>query len=230
MKWKSALTLTAVFLILSTTGQAENDPDDHYVIELQVLVASDQQLVMQSRSVTTEEDLTSVGGVYEMTVGDITVDLEADLMWNGKAEPPKDSGIELLAAPRISVKANQSASMRSASTVQYFEQQDDDCFVLRALPPDASPGIFLDVKPEAGPTDQKGAETVDLDLTLRISTLGERAALPGVSLDVGRPTLHSRETSSAYRYRLDRWNVISSHITQEPKKETLVLLIRVTRE
>ena len=226
---RTALIPIAVAWCVLSPLTGHSDENDLYLIELQVLVATGQKVTMVAGNAVTSEELVSVGDVSHMTVGDMTVDLSAELMWAGQAKPPAGSGIELLTAPSLRVRANQAAAMRSGSTVQYLEQTKEGCYAVRTLPADISPGIFLDLVPGAGSKDERGVETVELDLKLRISTIGERAPVPGFQLDVGRPIVRSKETASRYRYRLGRWNLVTSYITREPEKETLLVLIRVTR-
>ncbi len=230
------LLVTIICLALSfVPGARGEDYSDQYVITLQVIV-TDQKFTMDCQRIDTGEDsddLISVGDIYAMTVGDIVLDLESDLIWNGQATPPENSGIELLTAPQLVVPAGESAELRTGATVQYFEKQNEDCYVVRTLPLDSSPGIFMEIMPTAGPDGEDGVETVHLDFKVRIVTIGERAPVPGVNLDVGQPNgIHMKGIESTYTYSLDRWNVISSHLARddaEKNGEKLLILVRVKR-
>ncbi len=241
MKKQPSLAATiACFAVLTVAGTSAAEPPDLYVIELQV-VATSHKWTLDARSVHTAEDktplgtaesLTTVGGILSMKIGDLEVDLESNEMWAGEANPPEGSGIEVLTAPRIVVPAGEEAQLRIGSAAQFLELRDNDCFTVETLPPDASPGFNLELVAEGGPPEEDGAETVSLDLTLRVATIGERQPLPGVTLDVGRPKILTQEINSRYTYPLERWNLVTSHISRDPTEpdgEKLLVLIRVTR-
>jgi hypothetical protein len=220
---------TCLAFVLAASGGASDDPD-RYVIETQVIV-TDRSFTMEAHSASTDTEVVSVGDVDTMTIGDEELDLAADWIWGSEAGPPEDSGIELLTAPRMVVPAGERAQLRSGAAVQYLEQRDDDCFTLETLSPEASPGVYLEVKPVAGPR-QDDLETVDLDYMLRVSTIAGREVIPGVGLDVGRPTIQTKEVSSRHRCTVGRWSLLTTHISRdpnEPETDKLIVLIRVSR-
>lgn len=226
---KSATILVCLLLAGSYLNADESGPQ-YYLIEAQVLVVTGQKITMESGSAHDDEDVLSAKSMDTLKIGDISLDLDADKIWSTPDGPPPDSGINLLTAPRVVVQARGRVQSRMARSVQYLEPSDNGCLEVRSLPADASPGFFLDAVPRPGPPGENGAETVDLKLKLRLSTLGERAVIPGVDLDVGRPTLHSKEIESVYHYRLGKWNLISSYLSLEPEKQLLVVLLRVSRQ
>lgn len=227
---KKFATILVCLLLAGSYLNADESGPQYYLIESQVLVVTGQKMTMISRSSQQHEDVLSAKNIDTIKIGDLSLDLDADWIWSTPDGPPPDSGIELLTAPRVVVQAGGQVQTRSAKSVQYLEPGDNGCLEVRSLPAEDSPGFFLDLVPRPGPADETGAETVDLKLKLRISTLGERAVIPGVNLDVGRPALHSKEIESVYHYRLGKWNLISSYLSPEPEKQVLVVLLRVSRQ
>jgi hypothetical protein len=234
MNWPQDLAVAALCLTLSgaTAATAEDQPRT-FVIQFQVLVlATGVPFTAETHRADSGDELAWVGAIDTMRVGEVELDLDSDLMWNGQAEPPAGSGIELLTAPQVVIAEGTTGVVRSGSAIQYLERRDEGCYSVQTLPPDASPGVVLTVVPKTGPDQEDGTKTVDLDFSVRIATIGDRQPVAGLDLDVGRPTINAKEVKSRYNYPLGRWNLLTSHFSRDPAKpdgERLLVLVRAKR-
>ena len=219
-----------LLVFVASTGIAAEKKVDVYQIDLKVLVTQGQSFEIEAGNVVPDDDPFFIGGIDAISIGDIRLDLDADKIWNGKASPPEDSKIEVLTTPSLRVEENGQAVLRSATTVQYFQKAGEDCYTIHTLPPETSPGVFVEVFPRKGPDREDGAETVELDLTLKVNTIGGRASVPGVwiGFEVGAPTMSSKEMVSKHLYSLGRWHAIGTFLSRGPERETLLVLLRAT--
>src|ERR1041385_8205364 len=96
----------------------------------------------------------------------------------------------VLSAPRVTTVAGKKAQICILKDPpQYFERQSDGSFQLRQMGDKYSLGITLTVTTTAGTTDQ----IVKLDAQVKYNSIQQREQLPGVSLDVGKPTIRTLE-------------------------------------
>jgi len=136
--------------------------------------------------------------------------LGGKLLWNGELNPPEDSVIELISAPRVGTLAGQKASITSGSTLQYFSREEDGCYKLRFSIPDESPGLVLSYTPEPAGCDAD-SRLVDVYMTMTLRALEGREKLKGTGLDVGRPIIGIYQTATTLKLALDQWHLASGH-------------------
>ena len=235
MTWYRA-SAAAVLCFLPSVLIAAAEPDAaQYVVQIQIAVAAGGvSFKTEAHHVTTDDggDLTTVGEIDTMRVGELELDLDSASMWGGHDTPPDGSGVEVLSAPQIVIPAGTKGTVRSGSAVQYLERRDAECYTVHTLPREASPGIVLTLEANPAPAADDGGETATLDFTLRVSTISRREPVPGLDLDLGRPTINTKEVDSRLNARLGHWNLLTSHITRDPdavEPETLLVLVRLIR-
>jgi hypothetical protein len=132
------------------------------------------------------------------------VKLKADTerwSWDGEPQPPAAAKVEVVASPRIAILPGNpfEISMGSQQPVQYFVRRDDGLFELQNL--EEPTGLSL-----AG-----GIERLDsgrlllkgLEITLR--SIESREPIPGVALDVGRPTVKERRVQTSLSIQPGRY-------------------------
>jgi len=235
MNKQRLIVFVAVGLALCATATVGGDRSaDTYLMEFQIVVTNKQQIEIQSSAITSDGNLTTATEVSLMRIGDMTLDFDAEFLWDGRSVPPEDAGITVLSMPQLIVPAGEKATVRSGSSgqVQFLERQEGDCYKIQSLPPEFAPGVFIEVVPRIAQPDDP-PNTVRLDLSLEVTVVTTREILPGVNLDVGRPNLIKQESyTKDHRFRLDRWNLMTTHLSRDlanPNQETLVVFLRVSR-
>jgi hypothetical protein len=110
--------------------------------------------------------------------------------WNGKEEPPKDVGIELLSSPKIASTMGQpvGVTVGSEKPVQYFEKRPDGLFELKTC--DVPYGIRFEATFREGFSDSDG---VVCDIEISANLVLKRRPIEGVTLDVGVPITEERK-------------------------------------
>lgn len=146
------------------------------------------------------------------------------IAWDGnqKAELPEDR-ISLIAPAPISVSASgQKAAIEinSDQKIQYFEKRDDGLFELKEL--DATTGLKIEMFVKA----EKSGKIRLSDIVFQLRLVVERVAIPGVSLQVGRPVLKTKE----YRVDLRLSPNEDCGILVHPGEGQGVLLVRLRAE
>jgi len=103
-----------------------------------------------------------------------------------------DLGYRVLAAPKLMVSVGEQAAIGIGATVPYMVRRDDGSLVIEESQ-DIVEGVSIKVI-----IDKADENIVSLKkLNVRISTVVGRREIPGVPFDVGRPIIHSMETTSA---------------------------------
>lgn len=133
--------------------------------------------------------------------GDRLVINENGWLWNDKKfnDPgtqwtiPSSAASHALVVPRISVLDGEIANitMQSDQEIEYFEQSSPDTFKLRKLKEPT--GLRIVLRPEREREDRIRLS----ELTLSIRVVEKREPIPGVTLQVGRPILQTREYRAA---------------------------------
>lgn len=133
----------------------------------------------------------------------------------------KEKGVDLLSAPRITVRAHSPAQVRVVGTVSYFAARPDGLYELKTC----EPGITLDcvVAP-------KGAGEVELESALVQLTIQGRKPVPGVTADVGEPTLQRREIKTRVTTKLGSWVLLggTEMTNADDSRSSLLVFTRVT--
>jgi len=163
-------------------------------------------------------------------IGDLRLEFGDELRWNGEAEPPPGSGVELVAAPRVGTLVGREAKVSmTEGPAEFFEPSERGCYRLATLKPEESPGLYIAMTPQA--VADHASDAVDLDFTLRVVTITSRRPLPGVRLDVGRPVIATQELASRFRLSQGRWSLLSGHRISDlanPAGDVLLVLVRPT--
>ena len=140
------------------------------------------------------------------------------------------AGCKLLSSPIIITTAGQTAEIRvSEKPTQFFVKRRDGSYELQQLPAQNEPGITLTATATTGSSD----ETVNLKAKLKCCSILKREELPGVSLDVGVPTVATREQQFNLELKLDNWIVSFPDGFDHPGSHTadqaVLFLLRVHR-
>lgn len=136
--------------------------------------------------------------------------------------------VSVLSSPSIIAPAHQEAVIRVQSEVQYFERTKDGTFALRSLPEDESAGVRLSTT--TSQTENKDQVSINIDL--QVNTLRDRKKLSGVSLDIGRPLMQTRNIKTQIVIPLGQWMWLRGQQLQDVasgKREHLMVFLRVTR-
>ena len=98
------------------------------------------------------------------------------------------NSISLMTAPRIRVRNGEVAEIRveSVQKLEYFERRSDDLFELKRMSEPTGLGILMILTLE-----KDGRIRLNLEIVLR--SVEKREPVPGVTLQVGRPILQTRE-------------------------------------
>jgi len=107
--------------------------------------------------------------------------------WNGKEDPPKDAGIELLSRPKLASNMGQPLTLWTGSEepIQYLERLPDGLFALKTC--DEPLGVRLDIT-----IDEGEPGPIVLNLKISASFSSRRLSIEGVTLDVGAPIIDKR--------------------------------------
>jgi len=123
----------------------------------------------------------------------------------------------ILTAPRVAVNVGQEAQVNVGREIAYIEKRDDDCLRVKIVE-DAMEGVSLRLTPEK----VAGTSVTFNDIRIKLTKVVDRQTFEGVPLDVGRPTLSSRETSVAITIPTERVAVI--RLPQSGQDDTPLLL------
>jgi len=136
----------------------------------------------------------------------------------------------VLSAPRVTTVAGVQAQIRVVEEPpQYFEKQADGSFQLRQMSDKDSLGITLTVTTMPGTID----ETVKLEAQVKYRSIMQREQLPGVSLDVGKPTIRILTHKFTMEVAVGDW--ILSNLSgfvypgHENGDQEMLLLVRIRR-
>jgi hypothetical protein len=237
MKWKRFPAVQLVFFssALSLVA-APADAGEVYVIDARIIAiplrAEESVTIVSappdSRAAGVPRGLEEIAtGVTELHLGalSITFGEGGEILWNGTPGLPEERGIEVLSEPRLRTEPGQEVVVRAGSRLQYFEPLGEGRFAVRVTDPELAPG--LELRCTARPT-QNGRVILDYDL--RLVVLAARMRIPGVSLDVGKPILRTRQVAHQVLVDLDRWSVIASRMAGEDggdRDDVLLFLLRV---
>lgn len=219
--------MAASVLVMSISGLAIASIESPYIIDARILtLPAEGELQVwgdQGKLLSGVGDDTIVfGGIDEIRVGDIVLSVGED----GNLLLPDGSGVEMLAAPRISTMPDQAAEVTVGSTVQFFSKDDDGRWSLNHTAAGESPGLYLTCTPHHAEDD-----SVMLDFALRLTVMQDREEIPGLRLDVGRPIVQTSETASTLLLAPDRWALIRGLMFEENGGDgnILLLLLKVRR-
>lgn len=140
-------------------------------------------------------------------------------------------GLDVLAAPRVTVRAGQEAAIRIGTTgPHYFVPTQEGTY--RHMRVEEDIGTDLKVIADTVPGDPDRA-ALSLDFCLR--EIVGREPLPGVDLDVGPPIVHSRKVKTTVTARLGDWLCLGTGTASDargsaPRHGPLFILVRVVRE
>lgn len=171
---------------------------------------------------------------FVLRVGERTIEIVGgDILWDGSPTGPVVSDeMHLVSSPRVITREGEDVVLRSgwSGRIQYFEPGDHDCYRLKTLAPDEGPGLRLDVQVGNRRDLEDGRVAIDLPFGIRVTVLGPRQPIPGVSMDVGPPTLHSTETESTLRLVLGEWDVLmvtTAPVRGQQRSDSLIVFVRV---
>jgi hypothetical protein len=221
MRSRSMAALVLLFVVGLPLGSTETRESLH-TITVYVMIAS----------APVTADSTPDGRVM-YRVGNQTIHLADDqVLWDGSAEWPGDRpDLKMLSAPRVMARVDQGVVIRSNWTqeLQYFEV-DGDCFRLKTVDPSVEPGVRLDATLRNPSELVDGTKVIEMDFGVRVTVFGPRTKIPGVSLDVGAPTIHTADTQSSMQLVLGTWDMLMVSIANvhgESRTDSVFLLIRV---
>lgn len=159
-------------------------------------------------------------GVDRIQLGDVTLSLGKEPLWNGQSMPPEGSGIQILSMPRLEVRPGAKAVVRSSSSpVQYLEAASADCYVLKTLPVEDGPGVRLEIQPSL-----RGAR-ISSAVTATVRYVSRRQPIPGVDLDVGPPILSTRELRATVAAEPGTWLAVVARLGSATQEEAAYVLI-----
>jgi len=142
------------------------------------------------------EDLEAIKGPFSFfTLANLTVagvKLRASQTrwsWDGKDQPDSGTRVELFAQPRLMVALGESFEIEigSQQPIEYFEKRSDGLFELKTI--HEQTGLALTATVEAGEAGRLAVR----NLTITLRSIEKRKPIEGVSLDVGEPTIKTRE-------------------------------------
>jgi len=148
----------------------------------------------------------------------VNVNMKGDtLTWNGEANPDP-SVIRCLSSPKITTPAGETAEIRvGEESIQYFERAPDGLFDLKSL--DAFTGYAFSCT--ATPGEDSG---IHLKWTLETHRVKERAPIPDVRLDIGKPVIQTQNLEANVTIMIGNWGCFVYTV----ENEALLIFIRVT--
>jgi hypothetical protein len=109
----------------------------------------------------------------------------------------------VLSAPRVTTVAGATATFAVLKNPpQYFEKQSSGSFRLRQMGHQYEIGVTLKVTTTPGSSN----ENVKVDYQVTFCSILRREPLPGVSLDVGLPTMDILKSHCSFEMKLDGWS------------------------
>ena len=134
----------------------------------------------------------------------------------------------VLSAPRVTTIAGATAEIRILKEPpQYFEKQSDGSFRLRQMGQQYETGITLKITTTTGSSN----ENVKVDHQVTFCSILQREPLPGVSLDVGLPTMSISKHQFSFERKLDAWSF--EHLEGYPgynnNDQKMLLMLRIRR-
>lgn len=129
-----------------------------------------------------------VNSPFEFHLGTERLTAEHGFLRQPDGAPPARA--TLTSAPVIVASIDQTAELIVSSSAQYFEKQGDGSFRLRKGDgqEQETPHVDVALTPHAQAGD---SDAYDVDCNLECSVIASRQRIPGVDLDVGKPTLAS---------------------------------------
>jgi hypothetical protein len=229
--WKlSAVTLLISILLLTCSARA--NANDERQVHIQLHLYKIQTDVSGQTSLTEnlwegidhpEEPLFAQQGpitffvTAELTMGKVKF-LANGKAWtfDGKKQPPQNSGVEVLAAPAILANLEQEwmMSIGSRLPIEYFEKQSDGLYEHKISQVDT--GLRISGKAEAGPSDR----IILRDFEIALNSISDRMPLEDVSLNVGKPVLNNERFQLAVSLKPGQ----NYAIQIQTKKEGMLLL------
>jgi hypothetical protein len=132
------------------------------------------------------------------------------------------SGLRVVASPVVAVPTSEDAVLKfgTAENTQYFSRDADGRFSLKQVP--VTPQVELHIKLD----QQMGGDAIGADLSYRLVTLGPRARMEGVDLDVGQPSFQEESGTSRLQTKLGTWSLL---IPKAQPSSPFAVLVRVAR-
>jgi hypothetical protein len=238
--------ILAVLAACATPALAQQ-PTPQYIIEANIIAipaaeGRECQVVSEGGTYTLLGNgggMSAFGELKKLVCDDVTLTLRVDgnfgtLLWNGEENPPEDTVLELISAPRVATQAGKMAVISSGSALTYFTREEDGCFKLHVTTeedsPVDSPGIRMAFTPQPADGDPE-SRLVDIDMELSLKALAGRETLQGcASLDVGKPILTLRTMASKVSLVLGQWHLVSGHqftMASGEEGDFLLVLLRV---
>ncbi len=246
MKTALSIMILAVLAACAIPAAAQQ-PVPQYIIESNIIAipageGRECRVVGEGGSYTLRGNgggMSAFGELKKLVCGDVTLTLRVDgnfgtLLWNGEENPPEDTVLELISAPKVSTQAGKKAMIMSGSALTYFTREEDGCFRLHVTTeedsPVESPGVTVAFTPQPAEGDA-ASKLVELDMELSLKALAGRETIQGcASLDVGKPILTVRTMASKVSLALGQWHLVSGHQFTGPGGEEgdfLLVLLRV---
>ncbi len=130
-----------------------------------------------------------------------------------------DADITTISAPSLLCLVGQKASVEIGAQVAYLVQDENGCLRVETSD-DMAEGLSIEVL-----VDQADASRVSIkELRVKMKTVVERAEIPGVPFNVGRPEVRTVETSSSMSFAPERTALITLPILSEQHPLVLVLI------
>ncbi|HIJ74874.1 MAG TPA: hypothetical protein HPP83_12305 [Candidatus Hydrogenedentes bacterium] len=154
-----------------------------------------------------------------LTVGNYELRLDGAVVEREDIPEPQEPEVVLIAETSLQAAPRERTELRVRDTLpEYFEPAGDDKpGLFEHKFSDRAPGYHFAFK--VTPADER---YVNVEWVCKMTFLGARRKLEGVSLDVGRPTFDLRETESAIDLPLGKWSYILQEIGDEGHMLTLI--------
>ncbi len=212
-----------------------------YLIETKIISAPTSALGSNALTIISDAMKFSSNGQWSV-VG--TVLASGD--WLKKLETM--DGVDLLSAPRMTVRAGTDAKIEIVRQIAYMEPETNVIYRVqrhwfsgtaymetmsnglyrpKALEDDLNPGIQVEVN--ATPS---GAVNTDVKLGFTYNLLVEMSELPGTHMKAGKPVIESRKFNTAVTVKLGDWIAIGGaqkvRREEDKREENIIVFLRVT--
>jgi hypothetical protein len=234
MTMKTKLAGSCLAALIASTGThavAQDEQRPQYVVSTHLVLVTDAPRA----EITKEQAGADQTSVRRVRIGDTTLSLGQEILWNGKAEwPEESSSFSFLSSPRVTGLNGQRMEIKTTLPMspQYFEPTGDGTYRFLTLEEEQRPHITFEITPYTAPPDADDNDQVDIAVVLDLVLISHRQPLPGVSFDLGKPVLLTKKISSNMRIRTGYWEMFSCHMAKGIDKESqdlFLVLIKVDR-
>ncbi len=203
-----------------------------YTVEAKFIqMPAHAEIAILGDSIEVAKDASCYGPNVEIRAGGKSVVRATGEKLDIDAVEGSSRGLDVLAAPRVMVRAGQRAAIRIGTTgPHYFVPAQEGTYRHMRVEEDIGTDLKVIVDTVPGHPDRAA---LDLDFSLR--EIVGREPLPGIDLDVGPPIVRSREMKTTVTTRLGEWlclgtGTASAAPGSAPRHGPLFVLVRVVPE